>query len=176
MMIELIITSFVIAFLRGGRIDQIPKFNKLYALIISIFLQVGAGFLVGWSNWLISFAYLFTLLFFFFNKEFEDIRIFMVGWFLNALAIWSNYGRMPVDFAQVSKTPWAYHLTDGSDYKHSLITDMTNLPFLSDIIYLPYPIPRVISIGDIFLIIASFLLVQRIMNKPISLLKVREGK
>jgi hypothetical protein len=34
----------------------------------------------------------------------------------------------------------------------------------------------VISIGDIFIMLGAFLLVQRLMNKPISLLQLREGK
>ncbi|MGZ0051826.1 DUF5317 family protein [Brevibacillus gelatini] len=50
------------------------------------------------------------------------------------------------------------------------------MPFLTDVIYMPLIIPRVISIGDIFIMLGAFLLVQRLMNKPISLLQLHEGK
>ncbi|MCG5027033.1 DUF5317 domain-containing protein, partial [Anoxybacillus flavithermus] len=65
---------------------------------------------------------------------------------------------------------------NGTDFKHTVLTEQTVLPFLSDIIYMPSIIPRVISIGDIFIMLGAFLLVQRLMNKPISLLQLREGK
>lgn len=175
MMLEVILMSFVIAYFRGGRLRELPTFNKISALIISIVLQISAAFFVNLSNYFISIAYIFILIFFFNNRVHEDIRIFTIGWLLNALAIWTNLGKMPVDYTQLAKTPWLNQIVDGSDFKHSLIDSTTKLPFLSDIIYVPFPIPRVISIGDIFLIIGAFLLVQRIMNKPISLIALKQG-
>lgn len=174
-MLEVIILSFIIAYFRGGHLKDIPKFNKVYTLAISIILQITAALFVGWSNWLISIAYLFLLFFFFSNRNHEDFRIFMIGWLLNASAIWLNGGKMPVDLNQLAKTPWLSQLMDGQDFKHVLIDPSTRLAFLGDILYIPFPIPRVISIGDIFLVIAAFLLVQRIMNKQISLIAIKQG-
>jgi len=67
-------------------------------------------------------------------------------------------------------------LVNGTDFKHIAMSAQTHLPFLGDFIYKPIFIPRVISIGDIFIMLGTFLLVQRIMNKPISLIRLREGK
>lgn len=177
MLLDVICFSFIFAFLRGGRIKSIPSFQYLYLLFISIGLQVISAIFPSYGGIFVSIAYVFILLFLLSNRKYEDIRIFMIGWFLNAIAIWTNYGKMPIDLEQAKKTP--YDLTpiiNGTNFKHSVLTESTNLPFLTDIIYMPFVIPRVISIGDIFIMLGTFLLVQRFMNKPISLIQLREGK
>lgn len=177
MLLDVIGLSFVVALLRGGRIKEFPKFHKLSLLFISIALQALSALYPPAGGIFVSISYAFILAFLMFNRQFEDIRIFMMGWFLNALAIWTNNGRMPIDLEQAKKLP--YDLTpviNGTNFKHSVLTESTNLPFLTDVIYMPSIIPRVISIGDIFIMLGAFLLVQRLMNKPISLLQLREGK
>ncbi|MBO8164335.1 MAG: DUF5317 domain-containing protein [Brevibacillus sp.] len=177
MSIDIILLSFLIAFLRGGRIREIPRFNRLYFLLASILLQVCSALMPRLGGILVSIAYVFTLLFFFSNREHEDIRVFMIGWFLNAITIWSNSGKMPIDLEQAKKLPYSLEpIVNGTDFKHTVLTEDSNLPFLADIVYMPFPIERVISIGDIFIMLGAFLLVQRIMNKPISLIQLREGK
>lgn len=177
MLLDVICFSFLVALIRGGRIKEFPKFQKIYLLVITIGLQVCAVFFPLIGGIFISIAYLFILAFLVFNREFEDIRIFMVGWFLNSLAIWTNGGKMPIDPVQASKLPYDFEeVVNGTNFKHSVLTESTNLPFLTDVIYMPSIIPRVISIGDIFIMLGAFLLVQRLMNKPISLIRLREGK
>lgn len=173
----MIVISFVIALIRGGRLRTIPAFNRLYFLVISILLQAAAVFFHGIAGLLVSIAYLAMLCFFFSNREYEDIRIFMIGWFLNAIVIWCNGGKMPIDLEQAKKLPYSIEpLVNGTNFKHSVLTDETLFPFLADIIHMPFIIPRVISIGDLFIMLGAFLLVQRITDKPISLIKLREGK
>lgn len=175
MLIEIIAISFIIAFLRGGKVATI-KFNKPGFLASGIILQIAANFNF-YSGFLMSVAYLCVILFFYANREHEDFRIFMIGWLLNALAIWSNKGKMPIDMTLAERLPFSTEkLIAGTDFKHVVLTDASNLPFLSDVIYMPFIIPRVISIGDIFIMLGAFLLVQRLLNKPISLMKLREGK
>lgn len=177
MLLDVIFISFVIAYLRGGRLEGIPSFNKIYFLVVCILLQLSAVFFHEIAGGLVSVAYLAMICFFYFNREHEDIRIFMIGWFLNALVIWSNKGKMPIDLEQAKKLPFSIEpLLNGTDYKHSILTDNTLLPFLGDIIHMPVIIPRIISIGDLFIMLGAFLLIQRITNKPISLIRLREGK
>lgn len=177
MLIDVICLSFLIAYVRGGRIGEIPKFQKLYFLGLSIGLQVCSAIYFNYGGIFISIAYIFILIFLVFNGEFEDIRIFMVGWLLNSLAIWTNNGKMPIDMEQARKLPYNLEsVINGTNFKHNVLNESTNLPFLTDIIYMPYIIPRVISIGDLFIMLGAFLLIQRIMNKPISLIQLREGK
>jgi hypothetical protein len=179
MLLDFIIISFVVGLVRGGRVKEYPKFDGLWMLIISICLQILSSLVpfITFKQTAVSLGYLFALLFLFNNRKYEDIRIFMTGWSLNAICIWSNLGRMPIGLDAAKKTPYPIEgLINNSDWKHTLITPSTHLPFLGDIFYLPYPIPRVISIGDIFITLGAFLLVQRIMNKPISLIGLRVGK
>jgi len=167
----------VIALLRGGRLREVPKFAKLRFLIISLLLQGCSALFPAMGGLFVSLSYLFTLLFFYHNREHEDIRIFMIGWSLNAVTIWANFGKMPLDLEQARKLPYSLEpVINGTDFKHSVLTADSNLPFLADIIYMPFPIARVISIGDLFIMLGAFLLVQRIMNKPISLKGLREGR
>lgn len=177
MLLDVIVFSFIVALLRGGRLKEIPVFRRLYLLGFGIGLQILSAFIPQWGNVFVSISYLFMLLFFISNREYEDIRIFMIGWFLNALVIWVNWGKMPVDIEQARKGPWPLEpILNGYDYKHTVLTDQTHLSFLTDIIFVPFPIPRVISFGDLFIVLGAFLLIQRIMNKPISLIQLREGK
>lgn len=176
-MLDVVVFAFLVALLRKGRIKEMPSFLALWALCISIILQIGSAFAGQYAGLFVSLAYVFTLIFFFSNREHEDMRIFMIGWLLNALVIWFNYGRMPVDLEQAKRLNFPIEpLLAGTDFKHTLLNDDTNLPFLADFIYKPFYFERVISIGDLFIILATFLLVQRIMNKPISLIRIREGK
>jgi purine-cytosine permease-like protein len=177
MLLDIIFISFLVALVRGGRVREFPKFNKVYLLVITIALQVCAVFLPFIGGVFISIAYVFILAFLLFNREFEDMRIFLVGWFLNAIAIWTNGGKMPIDPEQAKKLPFDFEpVVNGTNFKHSVLTESSNLPFLTDVIYMPSIIPRIISIGDIFIMLGAFLLVQRLMNKPISLIQLREGK
>lgn len=177
MLLDVILVSFAVAYLRGGRLKSVPKFNYLVFLVVSILLQFIAVWFHESAGVFISVAYIAMLCFFYANREHEDIRVFMIGWFLNALVIWLNKGRMPIDLEQAKKLPFSVEpLLNGSDFKHSILTNDTLLPFLGDIIHMPIIIPRIISIGDLFIILGAFLLIQRIMNKPISLIRLREGK
>ncbi|MDN4094876.1 DUF5317 domain-containing protein [Brevibacillus agri] len=177
MLLDVICLSFIVALIRGGRIKEFPKFNKVVLLVITIVLQVCAAFFPTVGGIFISIAYVFILAFLICNREFEDMRIFLIGWFLNAIAIWTNNGKMPIDLEQAKKLPYDLEpVINGTNFKHSVLTESSNLPFLTDVIYMPLIIPRVISIGDIFIMLGAFLLVQRLMNKPISLLQLHEGK
>lgn len=170
--------SLVVALFRKGRFD-LPKFQAVYFLGASIVMQLIAIFihLSVIESILVSISYLTTMLFLVYNSKYEEMRIVMIGWLLNAIAIWTNFGRMPVDLEQAKKLPFPIDsLLDGTDWKHTVATDTTHFSILGDIFYLPFPVQRVMSIGDIFLVIGIFLLIQRLMNKPISLLKIREGK
>jgi len=177
-MTDVIILSFLVGFLRGGRVREFPQFQRLWALAAGFLLQlIGSFFFVEWAGLFVSISYMLILVFFMSNREFEDIRILMIGWFLNALVIWANFGKMPVDVELAQKHGLPVEpLLQGTDFKHAAMTAETNLPFLADVISKPFIIPRVISIGDIFIMLGIFLLVQRLMDKPLSLIQLREGK
>lgn len=177
MLLDIIVLSFVVALIRGARIKELPKFHKLSVFGIAVLLQILSALFPSWGRIFVSVAYLCLLVFFYSNREHEDIRFFMIGWFFNAIAIWSNFGKMPIDLELAKKLKYSVEpIVNGTDFKHSVLDNSTNLPFLTDIMFMPFPIARVISIGDIFIMIGAFLLVQRVMGKPISLIRLREGR
>lgn len=81
-----------------------------------------------------------------------------MGTLLNLVPIAFNNGKMPV---QLNETLSGTHF----DIGHVLLTEATRFRWLSDIIFIrePYPFPKIISIGDIFIVIGVFLLIQQIM-------------
>lgn len=90
------------------------------------------------------------------NHRIAGVKIITSGLMLNFLVMAVNGGRMPVE-------KWAAIVSGQGDYlpelvseissRHFLMATDTKLKILADIIPLPppYPVPRVISIGDIFI-------------------------
>ncbi|WP_232699728.1 DUF5317 domain-containing protein [Brevibacillus daliensis] len=177
MFLDIIVISFVVALIRGGRLKETPTFHALPFIFASIALQITSGFIPAWGGVLVSISYMLSIIFFYYNRNYEDMRFFIIGWGMNALAIWSNGGKMPIDLSQAKKLGISLDpLINGTDFKHNVLDSSTNLAFFTDIIYMPFPMARVISMGDIFIMIGAFLLIQRIMNKPLILKHIREGK
>jgi len=88
----------------------------------------------------------------------------MVGTFLNSAAIFANDGYMPVLYQVVVSVNKYSHVkpNDILDGRHIVSGDNTRLLFLSDIIRMPdwYPFPALFSVGDIFIAVAVFALIQ----------------
>lgn len=102
------------------------------------------------------------------NWDRQPARIIFLGAAMNALVIAVNGGRIPVDIELATwvgfdTTP----LLDGGTYKHAAMSEVTRLGFLGDVIPVPWPVRRVISIGDIFIALGVFLFVQELMGRPI---------
>lgn len=108
-------------------------------------------------NWLIYFA-IFAVTIINFKKPF--MKLFFLGTLLNFIAIISNDFKMPVLVSEVLANAEAkkIYLQTGQDLIHSLLTDNTKFKLLCDVITLPppYPFPKTISIGDIFLLSGIF--------------------
>jgi hypothetical protein len=75
---------------------------------------------------------------------------------------------MPVDISSVD--PIIYQekiaiLQSGRDLVHTVLDETTTFGFLGDVIHLekPYPLPKTLSIGDVFMMIGVFTFIQRKM-------------
>ena len=108
-------------------------------------------------HWTIYFG-LFVVSIINFEKPF--MKLMFLGTLMNFVAIISNDFKMPVyvsemmtDF-EIKKI----YLQSGQDLIHSLLTEDTKFKIFADIITLPppYPFPKTISIGDIFLFFGVF--------------------
>lgn len=103
-------------------------------------------------------SYILILVPLFVNSNYRSLYIMGMGTLLNLVPIAFNNGKMPV---QLNETLSGTHF----DIGHVLLTEATRFRWLSDIIFIrePYPFPKIISIGDIFIVIGVFLLIQQIM-------------
>ena len=156
--------GIVVALLRGG------KFSGLYDLGIkglplvyaALFLRLAVTVLASRGltlPWLQVFAYLLFFGAMVTNLALYGFKLFSVGSLLNFVVIAANGGAMPVSpraiaFAQLSGIPTG---------KHTLLTSLTRLPLLADIIPLrpPYfPARQIISIRDLFIVANIFIFIQ----------------
>jgi hypothetical protein len=171
MMIDVILLSFLIAFLRKGRITELPKINSPWLILAAMGLQLVAVVLPrNISPWLILFSYFVLLAGLGRNLDRQSMRLIFVGVLLNVIAIGVNIGRMPVSLPAAERLGFDTRpLVMGTDYKRVAMSDETRFNFLGDVIYVPFPMPRVVSIGDLAVAGGAFVLVQEIMNRPITL-------
>lgn len=88
------------------------------------------------------------------NKKHIEILVMGLGYILNLIVMLLNKGKMPVLTAITQL-----------DYRHVQMTDLTKLKFLSDIIYLPYPLNiamKVSSIGDLIVGLGIILIIRKL--------------
>lgn len=171
MFIWVIAVSVAIAVLRGGNFRSIPDFKGLWVPPLAMASQLAAliapGSVLGVV--LISSSYALLVWFTALNLSHTGLRLVLLGILLNFLVIGANGGRMPAlpaaaERAGVDMTT----VMAGRGHKHVVMTEQTRLAFLGDVIPLVTPINRIISIGDVFVMAGSFLLVQEIMGRPLT--------
>lgn len=177
MLVEIIIISFLsllILFFRKGSLDFSNMDVEIKGYKILVFMaviKVTAMFLyktyygiflfkVLSMNWIIYFAILYISLL---NMNKSYMKLFLIGSLLNFIAIALNDFRMPVYIAETySSYETIAFLKSNGDLIHSFMTDSTKVKLLCDIITIPppYPFPKTISIGDIFLLLGFFIFWQ----------------
>jgi len=179
MMLEAAIVSFVIAILRGALANKseliIIKCWYLFILglltqllpdIFALFqLDFVAEKLKAHFNYLHLISYLFILATLLINIKLHSIKLILAGTLMNIMVIFSNSSFMPVSKqAILSINPSKVITSVQLDYKHILIDSKTNLTLFADIIAVPswYPVKQVFSIGDIFIALGVFVLIQKI--------------
>lgn len=167
-----LLLACVVAFARGGRLIKIQRFNFLSFLFIALALEALAIMFRAPAPYLASLAYVFIIAFLGFNVATPEFRIVLVGAFLNALVIWSNHGQMPVFHFEGKSLPGYPPYYHYNEYWHQLLSRNTIFPFLSDIIYVPFPVPTLISCGDVFIFTGIALLLQRLFGVPVKLAKL----
>ncbi len=108
-------------------------------------------------NWVIYLALLYVSLL---NIKKSYMMLIFFGTLFNFLAISANDFKMPVYVSELLSDVEAkrLYLLSGKDLVHSLLTEETRLKFLCDIFTLhpPYPYPKTISVGDVFLLSGIF--------------------
>lgn len=170
----------VIGKIRGGTFRNLGMLTIrrveliLAALIIEVAL-VAVGFegvepVVRFAPYIYAVSYLCLFAAIWVNLRIPGMPIIGLGNLLNFIVIFANGGHMPVSrwATEVAGTAGTLAAVEsGRALTYTILTDSTRLSFLADIIPIPrpYPIQRVVSIGDLIMAIGVFILIQYAMKK-----------
>ncbi|MBI4744621.1 MAG: DUF5317 domain-containing protein [Actinobacteria bacterium] len=179
MLLDALILSIIIGWIRGGKLERLDSFDFRYwwvailAFVFQLALPlVGKSQLLGrnYSFYLLMASY--VLLFFVIGANWKNIyvKIMGLGIGLNFIVILLN-GGMPVSLGAMYKIGGISaidKLERSVDFVHIPMKSSALLKFLADIIIFPSLYPRpgfaVTSIGDVFLSIGIFFLIQEGMS------------
>jgi len=174
MFIEPTLISVIIAKLRGGRFKNLENVHirAWYLLILSALIQ-GILSLFKYSNIykiviivIIGITYLLMIITAILNINRNYMKIFLIGIILNLVVIMGNGGHMPVSLEGIKGINQETILPEREfDIKHVAVNKDTKFVYLADIILIPrpYPLPKILSLGDIFLMIGVFVFFQEEM-------------
>lgn len=180
MFIEAIILGIVVALIRKGKFRNIEDvdISGWYLFLIAGFIQIstsllkatnlkfGIEFFDKYFFYIHIITYLLLIIGVVLNIKKTFMKFILIGMVLNFIVIFSNGGQMPVSFGGIKNINNYIDMPDRQfDIKHTAVTKDTRFVYLADIILLtrPYPIPQILSIGDVFLSIGAYLFFQESM-------------
>ncbi len=175
MLVETIATSGFVLLIRKGKFASLKRLriNGWYFLILSVILQTLLSKSIipdSFHYTTIISSYTLIVLCLLLNIRRLSIKIALVGVVLNFIVIAFNNGYMPVSLPCLIFAGYDISSIVGNrlDTFHALITASSPFNFLADIIPIPepYPFPKVLSIGDFFLMVGVFLFFQDLKPKP----------
>lgn len=175
MLIEAIILPLIIGKIRGGSYKKLLDISIKFWWLITIagLIEFSASYIRSkeivplWSFvdqnviWIQGITYILLLIVIAINYKEKGFLLLLIGILLNFIVIMANQGRMPIDVANtynMMSPAVIERLSSGKDLIHGLVSQNTHLKILADIIQIPkpYPLPKSISIGDVFLIIGLY--------------------
>jgi hypothetical protein len=161
MFILAIVIAIVLGYILKGSIKNIDlfKINAIYLIYIAIAIEAIVKILMrnkylslGITTLIIDLIMYGILVFFIYlNRSIKAMLIVGLGFILNAMPIFSNGGAMPVGRKTLEAMGFIGDVTSHGLY--TLVESNTRFAFLGDVIFLKYPRPNAISIGDIVLAI-----------------------
>lgn len=166
---------------RKGKFRNIEKIEikGYYLLLIAAGIQIissilkGIGFINGFNLergllFLHILSYIFMIVCVILNLKKNSMKAFLIGIILNFIVIFANGGKMPVSLngiKGINDNIGSVLPISEFDIKHQGVTSDTKFVYLSDIILIPepYPVPKILSVGDIFIMIGLFIFLQEAM-------------
>lgn len=139
---------------------------------LSIFKRLDISFgnitFNDYFTYIYAFSYILMMICIVLNIKKLYMKIFLIGIILNFMVIFANGGQMPVSLDGIKGIHIETDLPKSEfDIKHKSVDKDTKFVYLSDIILIPppYPLPKILSIGDVFLMIGLFVFFQKEMVK-----------
>lgn len=100
----------------------------------------------------------------------QAVPTLLLGILCNGLVMVLNGGRMPVSLTAAAITGAdTTFLVQGQEVRHTLLHAGTRLPLLADVVGLPSPLSRVVSIGDLLIVVSIIFVVQDFMGVRVRL-------
>ncbi|QUH24701.1 DUF5317 domain-containing protein [Serpentinicella alkaliphila] len=180
MLAEPVSSALVIGKLRGGKLNNLLrlKINWMVLIIIAALVQSLGAIIVAkeltpywklindYGIWLQLVVYILLFCAVIKNYHLKGMSFILIGILLNFIVIMSNGGRMPVDIKGIEHMLSAESLNilqNAKSLTHVAASESTKFLILGDIIHLkrPYPLPKSLSIGDIFKMIGIFKLIYK---------------
>jgi hypothetical protein len=175
MVIDGIVFAVILAFLRGGSFKGFNEIQfrggkvivglcivQLILLLISPYIDWLGNALPYWVN-LFSFIFLILTLL---NWRISGFLLVSLGILLNIAVMVANGGKMPVSLEAANMVyPEYIEQLYQDGIKHMVMNEGNYLWFLGDIIPLPspYPLKKVISIGDVLINVGGFIFIWKTM-------------
>lgn len=193
MFIEAILVSIVIGLIRGGKFRRLRYLNykNMWILISGIAIQYMLIFLSGLDgldivNNIMLFtkeiqvlSYALILFGIITNIKYKSLWLILAGYFMNFIVIWRNGWKMPIllEAVPLIAMPSLKEMVETGRALYIPITQGTKLPALGNIIVFadPYPIAKIISMGDLIVGFGVFILIQEIMLGKDSFMRRRKA-
>ena len=190
MFIEAILISIIIGLLRGGKLKRFKAINHktMWILVFGMVIQYILVFLnrveeIGSISKILLYtkqaqiiSYILILIGIVTNSKFKSLWIVTVGFLMNFFVIMTNGWRRPIllEGVKLTNSSGLYEMIEmGKVALYTPIVESTKYPILGDIIIFaePYPISRIISLGDLIISFGIFALIQEIMLGKSSFMK-----
>ncbi len=175
-----LVIALVVAILRGGSIKRLAQLPLRWGWMAMI-LFAAQAYLIFWPEaraqgpfspraMILISSYLILILVAWSNRSLPGVNLILLGLALNCSVIVANGGFMPVapqTLIRVGHTHLVTTLESGTRVARTkdilLWPEETRLWFLSDIFVIPerYPLAGSFSLGDIFIALGVFILLQR---------------
>lgn len=178
MLVDTVVVSALVGKLRGGslsslgevplkRIEIIVAAFAVEALVVALGLR-GIELVSVISPYAFLYAYASLLYAVWVNRDIRWMSLIGLGILLNFSVILANSMRMPVSadaLVAAGMSQQVAAIEAGRVLTYKLMDSTTRLRLLGDIIPIcsPYPVHRVVSLGDLVMALGVFLLIQREM-------------
>ncbi|MBU5293892.1 DUF5317 domain-containing protein [Anaerosalibacter bizertensis] len=182
MLIESLVLSIIVGKIRGGKIKSIGnlKIKGWYLFVIGFLLEYSSIYIEKLTYGRLSvlireyfyyihiIVYILLIIGLILNLKNKGILFVFIGSLFNFTAIILNGGKMPVSLEGLKYSSLLKQmdmLKNGKILTHKISTEAIRVYFLTDIIPIPnpYPLPKVISVGDIFVALGVFFIIQKEM-------------